>query len=156
MSERKDERWLDEQLRRAIDVGRPEFDAEAWKREHREAYQAVLSRRDGDGRGDTRPHPFRLFANPLFRSAVAATIVVAAGLVLWTTRPNTPEQVERPSVSRALVSSPTDIVTFMSLTMAYRQGGEEALNRQLDAALETLGPRPDVSLLNDVLNDLEG
>ena len=85
------------------------------------------------------------------RLAVAAGFVLLAGFLLTAIEPESPGQ---SPPAPAAISSPD--ISLMSLTAAYRQGGEEALNRQLDTALEALGPRPDVSLLSDLLGDLEG
>ncbi len=43
MSERKDERWLDDQLRRAIHGSTPQFDAQAWKAKHPDEYQNLVA-----------------------------------------------------------------------------------------------------------------
>ena len=40
MNERKDEKWLDEQLQRTINTTRPEFNAQAWKRRFPQARAA--------------------------------------------------------------------------------------------------------------------
>jgi hypothetical protein len=157
MNERKDEQWLDEELRKAIGTGKPEFDAEAWKDKHPEAYRALLARGGRDNSDESGVSRCRRFsAGPAGTLAAAAAVIIVAGILLLATRPQMPQRAGPPLVSGALAESPADIVTFMSLTMAYRQGGQEALNRQLDAALETLGPRPDDSLLSDLFADLEG
>jgi len=44
MTERKDEKWLDEQLQRAVEGTTPVFNAEAWKQKHQEEYQALVAR----------------------------------------------------------------------------------------------------------------
>ena len=153
MSEqKKDEQWLDAELRQVINTTQPEFDAEAWKRRYAKEYEALEARgrsavRVGIGAG----RRVRLMGGGL---AVAATILIAVA-ILFTQRP--PRDGQEPGVgASASPSSPAKMVSMMSLAMAYRKGGQEALNRQLDTALETLGPRPDDSLLSDLLNDLEG
>ena len=144
MSERKDEQWLDDQLQRAVAGSTPAFDAEAWKRKHPGEFQALLARGE-QGQSSLSPGTFwrRVFLSPFGRLvAPAAIAVVVVGLVFLAGRPDTSQQ-GSPTVGSPTVESPADMVSLMSLTMAYRQGGDEALNRQLDTALDELGPRPD-------------
>jgi hypothetical protein len=151
MNTHKDERWLDGELRRVINTSKPEFDAEAWKRSHAEAYEAVTSR--GPERRSVRlraNRSVRFFAGVL---AAAAMIAVAATVLLMQRSPRYRGEV--PPDLPARVSSPADIVSMISLRTAYRQGGEEALNEQLDAALKTLGPRPSGLSALTILSDLE-
>jgi len=150
MNERRDEQWLDNELQHVIGQTGVRFDAEIWKREHAEAYQALANRRGRGGRAKIA-HPWRrVFIGHMGRLAVAAAIVVVGTLAFLAPGPKTPGRIATPP------PGPTDIVTFKSLTLAYRRGGEEGMNRQLDAAQETLGPRPDHSLLSDLLDDIRG
>jgi len=153
MNERKkDENWLDDQLRRVVNTTRPEFDAEAWKQNHPEAYEALISRGLGTrqaNRGTSRT--VRFMAGGL----AAAAVILIGVTILFTQRP--PRRQPEPPVAVApKTSSPANIVSMMSLRMAYRQGGQEALNQQLDRALKKLGPRPSKLSALQVLNDLEG
>lgn len=144
MSERRDERWLDEQLRRAINTTAPEFDAETWKRDHAGAYQALVSR----GRGRHRAH--------WAVGGLAAAAVILIGAAVLLTR--VPSQIRQEPVGGdiAKAPSPAHIVSMMSLRVSYRQGGEEALYEQLDAAMKTLGPRPGRPSALRMLIDLDG
>ena len=152
MKAHRDERWLDGELRRAIHTSRPEFDAAAWKRKHAGAYAALTShgrRRAEDGVGTGRRG--RLVAGML---AAAAVIFICVATLLLPRPPQDGREPVDGTGTRA--ASPASAISMMALRKAYRQGGQEALNRQLDAALETLGPRPDTSLLTDLLTDLRG
>ncbi|MGE5294099.1 MAG: hypothetical protein ACM3VT_04670 [Solirubrobacterales bacterium] len=142
MSERKDERWLDDQLREAVHGSTPQFDAQAWKQKHSEEYQRLTERSVGWGlphRARTgrwlrwgKPHP-----TILTRLAIAATIVVATGLfVLHMNRPQ--DQISPPKLA---TDSPAEIMTMRSLTLAYGQGGFDELDRQLQSTLDEFGPR---------------
>ncbi len=144
MNERRDERWLDEQLRRAINTTAPEFDAERWKRDHAEAYQALVWR----GRGGRRGHW------AVGGLAAAAVILIGAAILLTRTLP----QIRREPVGGdiAKAPSPAHIVSLMSLRASYRQGGEEVLYEQLDTAMKTLGPRPGRPSPLRMLIDLDG
>ena len=86
--------------------------------------------------------------------AVAAVILIGAAILLMQVPSRQPQEPEVAVTPKA--PSPARIVSMMSLRMAYRRGGEEALNQQLDAALKTLGPRPSKLSALEVLSDLEG
>ncbi|NLZ06204.1 MAG: hypothetical protein GXY19_13630 [Phycisphaerae bacterium] len=139
MNERRDERWLDEQLRRAINTTAPEFDAERWKRDHAEAYQALVAR----GQGVKGVKVRRVQGVYWAGSALAAAAVILVGVAILVTPPQVRD--EPVGVETARAPSAAHIVSMISLRTAYRQGGEDALYEQLDAALKTLGPRPDAS-----------
>lgn len=150
MNTRRDEKWLDGELRRAIDTGKLEFDAEAWKRKHAGAYAVLTSR--ARTRHDTRARMGRRVW--LIPGTLAAAVILIVVAFLLTRMPPNAQEPEAGTSARAI--SPANIVSMMSLRMAYRHGGEEALNRQLDKALKTLGPRPDALLTLQVLRDLNG
>jgi hypothetical protein len=153
MNERKkDENWLDDELRRAIDTTAPRFDAEAWKQNHADAYEALVSRGKGVSSAGLRTsRTVRLVFGGL---AAAAVILIAVAILVMQSPPR--RQQEPPVAVAPRVSSPARIVSMMSLRTAYRQGGEEALSQQLDTALKKLGPRPGRLSALQVLSDLEG
>jgi len=155
MSERKDEKWLDNQLQRAINGVTPAFDAQAWKQKHREEYQTLVARgeqtagtglpgsakvRSAGGIGKLRrlrlPLPPRrwLWWGKL---AVAATIVLSVGLLALRNDKLASEE-PTPSVAD---SSPAKMMSMMSLRMAYQRGGFDAVDRQLQDTLDEFGPR---------------
>jgi len=156
MSERKDEKWLDDELRRVVDGAAPEFDAETWKRKFPDEFQALVSRGRQDvqeQRGGRRLIVRLRFARPLVGLATAAAIVVVAAVLF--VGPGQHEPQDLPGGSQPAAQSPAKIVTMMSLSMAFRQGGTEALNRQFDEALRKLGPRPNGVSVANLLGDLE-
>ena len=78
MNERN-EKWLDEQLKKTIDSGKVEFDGEQWKQKYSAEYQKLISR------ARTRPNVQRFsLAHPLIR--IAAVIAIAALVVLFMSR----------------------------------------------------------------------
>jgi len=156
MSERKDERWLDEELRRLVNTTRPEFDDEAWKEKYAKEYETLLARKQSTGRGRSRsgtPHRLRLLAHgPIGSLAVAASIILIVGLFLVRTEPPAPKPVPPPTAHAA----PARMVNMISLSTTFRRGGMEALDKQFDRALDELGPRPNGALMADLLSDIEG
>lgn len=152
MNEYKDENWLDDQLKRAINTTRPEFDAEAWKENHAEAYEALISR--GSGRRQANRATSRTVR--LMAGGLAAAAVILIGVTILLTQRPSRQQPEPPVAVAPKAISPANIVSMMSLRTAYHQGGEEALNQQLDTALKKLGPRPSKLSALQMLSDLEG
>ncbi|MBN1361898.1 MAG: hypothetical protein JW993_14975 [Sedimentisphaerales bacterium] len=151
MNARKDEQWLDGELRRVINTSKPKFDAASWKRRHRDAYEALLSRRRAAP--VTKRCASCGLRRVVGRLALAAVIFIVAAMALMQILPR--RQPESTSDGAHKVVSPADTVSMMSLQMAYRQGGEEALNRKLDRALKELGPRPSAFSAQEILRDLE-
>lgn len=151
MNARKDERWLDAELRRVINTSKPEFDAEAWKRRYGRAFAALTARsRRPPGGVAGAGRRVRLYAGAL---AAAAVILVAAAVLL---RQAAPGAQQRPGGDAAGgVASAAQVVSMRALRTAYNEGGEEALHRQLDAALKQLGPRPGALSAHEILRDLE-
>ena len=150
MNEREEDNRLDDELRRAIDTTNPEFDAEAWKQKYAEQYQTLVAR----GGKNARAGAGRRVRVLVSRLAIAAVILIGVAILLT----RTPERDERePAVAaRPIAPSPARMLSMMSLRTAYQQGGQEALNRQLDTALTKLGPRPSGLSALQILNDLEG
>lgn len=153
MSERKDEKWLDDELRRVVNTTRPEFDDEAWKEKYAKEYETLLARKRSTERSSGTPHRLRLIVQgPIGRLAVAATIILAVGLFLARNEPPAPKPVP-PLTAHA---APARMVSMISLSTTFRRGGMEALDKQFDRALDELGPRPNGALMADLLSDLEG
>jgi hypothetical protein len=156
MSERKDEEWLDDQLQRAVDGTTPVFDAQAWKQKHRAEYEVLLSRGSRSGPSVSRASRTvrAIFGNPFTALAAAAAVIVAATIFFAgrTGRNPKPSEIEVRQVARA----PAEMVTLLSLRVAYQQGGIDALDRQLDHAWRLLGPRPGRIVSWQALEDSEG
>jgi len=145
MNAHKDENWLDDELRKVIDGTPPAFDADAWRRKYAKEYEALTARRPA------RVIPYRWIG----RLAVAAVLVLTVS-VLLVLRDKPAGQPGGPAGTPPAVQSPAKMVSMISLATAYRQGGEEALNEQLDGALNRLGPRPGTVSALQILDDLEG
>jgi len=84
--------------------------------------------------------------------AIAAAVVMG-GTLFFVDGPGSEEPVPP---TPPVVRSATEMLTMRSLRLAYEQGGEEALNRQLDAALDQLRPRLNGLSMLRVVRDLDG
>jgi hypothetical protein len=147
MSERKDEKWLDEQLQRAVNGATPVFDAEAWKHKYAKEYEALLARGE---------HPaMRILRGPFVKLAIAAAVLVGAGILLLGRHGAAPVQ-PVPGSRPVARQAPAQMVSMISLSAAFRQGGMEGLDEQCDRALEKLGPRPSNVSMQELLKDING
>ena len=136
MSDRKDEKWLDGQLQRAVTDSMPAFDAESWKLKHSEEYQRLLAR-SKQPVGWGLPH--RVWSTAIGKLAVAAAIAVAVGLFVLSR--NTPGPDEPAASPEPVAGSAAEMMTMRSLRLAYEQGGFDKLDRQLQSTLDEFGPR---------------
>jgi hypothetical protein len=150
MSERKDEKWLDDQLRRAVDGATPVFDAQAWKQKYAGEFQTLLRHRDQHGRfGTVR----RMLRGSIGRFAIAAAVVATAGILLVGQLWPAPER-PTPGPQPMAQQSPAQMVSMTSLSAAFRSGGMEGLDKQCERALERLGPRPTSVSMQELLRDI--
>ena len=82
--------------------------------------------------------PGIIFRNRMIKlTAAAAVIIVAIGLVAVFVHRGPGEQIDSSNGQ-----SPTKMMSAMSLTMAYRRGGIEAVDEQCEKAIRMLGPKP--------------
>jgi len=83
-------------------------------------------------------------------AAAAAVIIVATGLIALFVHQGPGEQ------HIPAVKSPTKMTTAISLTMAYRRGGIDAVDEQCEKAIRMLGPRPLRLTLGQLLSENNG
>ena len=148
MNEQYD-KWLDEQLKKTIDSGKVEFDSEHWKQKYSAEYQALVSR------AGKRPNALRfLWIRPLVR--VAAVIAIVAFVILLTHR-RPGKHIAQPVVTVANpVQSPAKMMSVLSLSLAYRQGGLDAVDEQCKKAFELLGQKNTNISIGELLNEKNG
>jgi len=78
MSERRDEKWLDDTIRRIVDTGKPEFDAQKWRQKYPQEYQALLTRAKQPTIGGSGIW-HKSWRGSLLRVAAAAVLFCAVG-----------------------------------------------------------------------------
>jgi hypothetical protein len=152
MDKRKNEKHLDELISRAINTEEPQFDAEEWKQKYPKEYQALISR--AAAKAPTgRPNIWRIaLRNPIIKLAAAAVIIIA--ITFFSIRQDQDRQ-EGPGIGKA-TRTPAEMMTAMSLTIAYRKGGMEAVEEQYDKAYKQLGPRPKSLSVEQILSEFNG
>jgi len=136
MSRKKDKKQMEEVISRTINSGRPEFDAEKWKQKYPEEFQMLQSMSTEKARTRRLSIWTVVSQSPITKIAAAAVIIVGIGLHAVLVHQGPGEQ-PVPKV----VKSPTKMMTAMSLTMAYRRGGIDAVDEQCEKAIRMLGPR---------------
>ncbi len=162
MNERN-EKWLDEQLKKTIDSGKVKFDGEQWKRKYSAEYQELVSR------AGRRPNVRRfLWVRPLVRAA--AVIAIVAFVILLTHR-QSDKRVEQAAVTKPEQSvlrspdkigtatedrSPAMMMSRLSLMLAYNRGGLNAVDEQCEKAFKMLGHKTNKVSINELLNENNG
>ena len=86
------------------------------------------------------------------RLAAAAAIIIAVGLLMIQSNP--PGQ-ELPPI-RKVAKSPADMLSAISLNMAYRRGGIEELDNVAGQAFEMLESKPEKVSLRELLTESNG
>jgi hypothetical protein len=66
-----------------------------------------------------------------------------------------PEQADTTTVSK-ITKSPVEMMTAMSLNIAYRKGGIEEVEKQYNEAFKLLGPRPATITVTELLAEYNG
>ena len=151
MSRKKDYNRLDEIISRTINSGKPEFDAEKWKQKYPEEFQ-MLQSMSAEKTHIRRPSIWRVFCqSPITKIAAAAVIIVGIGLHAFLVHQGPGEQ-----VGSSYGQSPTKMMSAISLTIAYRRGGIEALDEQCEKAIRILGSRTQRLTLGQLLKENNG
>jgi len=85
--------------------------------------------------------------------AAAAAILVAVGLLMVYQNPPAPQE---PPRTVNVAKSPAEMLTGMSLSMAWRRGGIEAMDEQSKKAFDMLGAEPANGSIQELLVELNG
>jgi hypothetical protein len=85
--------------------------------------------------------------------AAAAVIIVGIGLLMVYRNPPAPQ--EPPRIVNA-AKSPADMLTAMSLNMAWRRGGIEEMDEQSSKAFKMLESKPAKASIQELLVELNG
>ena len=153
MNEQRNEKQLDELISRTINTEKPRFDAEKWKQKYPAEFQSLL-RRAAKLDSAHQPNILKvIFKSPLTKLAAAALIIIA--ISFFTARQVPTEQTDTTTVSK-ITKSPVKMMTAMSLNIAYRKGGIEAVDRQGEKVIKMLGPRPAEITVTELLEEYNG
>jgi len=91
-----------------------------------------------------------IIKSPITKLAAAAVIIMAIGLFLVHQGPSEPVETTK---AAKVAKSPAEMMTAISLTIAYRRGGLEAVEQQCEKAIEMFGPRPKSISVRELLED---
>jgi len=84
--------------------------------------------------------------------AAAAVIIVAIGLLMVYRNP----PVQQPPQKEIVAKSPAEMLTAMSLNLAWRRGGIEAVDEQSSKAFKMLESKPAKASIQELLLELNG
>ena len=87
------------------------------------------------------------------RFAAAAVIIVGVGLLMVYRNPPVPQQPEETDI---FAKSPAEMLTAMSLNIAWRRGGIEAMDEQSSKAFKMLGSKPAKATIEELRLELNG
>lgn len=138
MKKQENDKWLDELISQTINTSKPQFNVEKWRRKYPEEFQVLKSRAEQKP-PTTRSDFWEIVLHNRLVKLAAAVIIIAMGLLIVHQIPHRHEHAQMGEMPK----SPAEMLTMASLTIAYRHGGIEQLERQCDRALDLLGPRPE-------------
>jgi len=93
-----------------------------------------------------------IFRSRAAKLAAAAVILVAAGLLMVYRNP----PVQPPPRTVGTAKSPAEMLTMISLNIAYRRGGIEAVDEQTSKAFEMLGSQSATVSIHELLAESNG
>ena len=153
MNKQKNEKRLDELISRTINTEKPRFDAEKWKQKYPDEYQALISQTAIEA-SVRWPNVLKvILKSPLAKLAAAAVIIIAISFFIVHQNPG--EKADTTIISK-VPKSPAEMQAILSLSIAYRRGGIEAVDRQCQKAIEMLGPRPAEITIQQILTEFNG
>ncbi len=148
MNEQNEDKWVDELISKAVDTSEPKFDAQQWAEKFPEAIQALDKLKTDDKYTETEV--ISIFSRRIvLRVAAAAVILIAAGLFLHMFNQGPVGPDDEPVAAQ----SPAKMTAAIALTIAYNNGGIEALDEQLDKVVDVLGPVPASLSLQEFLTN---
>jgi len=101
---------------------------------------------------------FRTVAKKIIKSRLAkltaaAVIIIAIGLFLIG---RNPEEQTKNRTETQVAKSPAEMLTAVSLNIAYRKGGIEAVEKQCEEAFDTMGYRPRKVSIQELMVEFNG
>jgi len=93
-----------------------------------------------------------ILRSKMAKLAAAAVILVAAGLLMDYRNP----PVQPPPRTVGTAKSPAEMLTMISLNIAYRRGGIEAVDEQTSKAFEMLGSQSATVSIHELLAESNG
>ena len=94
-----------------------------------------------------------ILRSKMAKLAAAAIIIVAVGLLMVYQNPPVEQQ---PPKTVGPTKSPAEMLTAMSLNLAWRRGGIEAMDEQSSKAFKMLGSKPAKATIKELSVELNG
>jgi len=149
MKSGNNDKHLDEILHDALGSTDAKLDFGAWKAKHADEIDTFRSQASSTREQNGTGNVFRaVLAGRITKVAVAACLMIAAGLVLHVMKAPPPQE------PYAHVPAPAAMMSRLQLTLAYTEGGIEAVEGQYEKAYAKLGPRAGGVSVSDLFNEL--
>ncbi len=149
MKSGNNDKRLDKILHDALGSTDAKLDFETWKAQHADEIQTFRSKASSAGEQTGTTNVFRaVLAGRIAKVAVAACLMIAAGLVLHVMNAPPPQE------PYAHAPAPAAMMSRLQLTLAYTEGGIDAVEAQYEKAYAKLGPRAGAVSVNDLVNEL--
>jgi len=140
MKSSNEKRDLEERIRDAIGTEEVTFDFDKWKASHQHQIEQFKSSISREAAEPAQVSIWLIIAKSrLTRFAAAAVVIVAIGILLYPKEPDI--VVERPKTVR-VEKTPAELMSVISLSMAFRDGDMEAMEKQFEKAEKKLRPGP--------------
>lgn len=131
---------LDNIIKNALGTNNSRLDFQAWKQNNQPEIEQFQS-------SQIPQSPMRaILTNRFTKAASAAVILIAAGLFV--------QMMDINHISPTPVTSPAAMISRLQLTLAYAQGGMDAVDNQYKKAYSKLGPRTGEISMNSLYNEL--
>ena len=104
-------------------------------------------------RGKKRSAAGIILQSRVVKFAAAAVIFIAVSLLMVYRNTPVPQQ---PRQTTSVAKSPAEMLTAMSLNLAWRRGGIEALDEQSSRAFKMLGSKPAKATIEELSVELNG
>lgn len=154
MKPSENDKRLDERIRDAVGREQLTFDFDKWKEGHQKQIELFKSSVSKEAAAPGQVSIWLIIAKSrLTRFAAAAVVIAAVGILLYSKEPNV--VVEKPRTAR-VEKAPAELLTMMSLNLAYRRGGMEAVDKQYEKAFKRTGPQPVKLTVEDLFAELNG
>jgi len=154
MKPSENDKRLDERIRDAVGTEQLTFDFDKWKQGHQKQIELFKSSVSEEASAPEQVSVWLIIAKSrLTRFAAAAVVIAAVGILFYPKQPSS--VVERPRTAR-VEKAPAELLTMMSLNLAYRRGGMDAVDKQYEKAFKRTGPRPAKLTVEDLFAELNG
>lgn len=154
MKPSKEERDLDERIRSAIGPEEVTFDFNKWKQEHRKQIELFKSTVSQEASVLRKTYLWQMIIQSRVTQIAAAAAIIIATCIFFIHHEQAGD-IKTQQITKT-EKAPAELLTMMSLNLAYRRGGMEAVDKQYEKAFKRTGSRPVKLTVEDLFVELNG